>query len=64
MTKRKSIKPAVHKRKASTPVTQILMKKDENGDPYLYVFLFVFGMLTFISQGATIIAPLMWLGVL
>ena len=50
--------------KISNPIIAFLTKKTEFGDPYWFVGFFVFALFTIFMQGANIIAPLMWLGVL
>ena len=50
--------------KTSNPIIAFLTKKTEYGDPYWFVGFFVFALLTIFMQGANIIAPLYWLGLI
>ena len=50
--------------KITNPIIAFLTKKTEFGDPYWFVGFFVFALFTIFMQGANIVAPLMWLGVL
>lgn len=45
-------------------IIAFLNKKTSDGDPYWAVGLFMFGLLTILMQGANIVAPLYWLGLI
>ena len=61
-------KNAPHKRRRlknnDNPIIAFLTKETTDGDPYWFVGFFVFALFTIFMQGANIVAPLMWLGVL
>ena len=61
-------KNAPHKRRRlknnDNPIIAFLTKKTEYGDPYWFVGFFMFALLTIFMQGANIIAPLYWLGII
>ena len=61
-------KNAPHKRRRSknndNPIIAFLTKETTDGAPYWFEAFLMFALLTIFMQGANIIAPLMWLGVL
>ena len=61
-------KNAPHKRRRlknnDNPIIAFLTKETTDGDPYWVVGVIAFLFATMFSQGANIVAPLMWLGVL
>ena len=65
-------KNAPHKRRKkvenssekNNPIIAFLTKETTDGDPYWVVGVIAFLFATMFSQGANIVAPLMWLGVL
>lgn len=65
-------KNAPHKRRdtiktcssRNNPIIAFLTKETTDGDPYWVVGVIAFLFATMFLQGANIVAPLMWLGVL
>ena len=50
--------------KISNSIIAFLTKETTDGDPYWFVGFFVFALFTIFMQGANIIAPLYWLGII
>jgi hypothetical protein len=45
-------------------IIRFFTKETRDGDPRFLAWFFAFGMLFLLTQGAIVVAPLMWLGIL
>ena len=57
-------RPKPRRRTNAGSIIRFFTKETRDGDPRFLAWLFVFGMLFLLTQGAIVVAPLMWLGVL